>query len=621
MSAASYEPLVPACLELNEQGVPVSTAYHDVYYPPAGPVRQAEQVFLRGSDLPQRWQGRRQFTLCETGFGLGSNFLATWRAWRDDPQRSEFLHFVSIEAHPFRRDDLARVYKQMPPTLQDLAQELLDAWPVLVPGIHRIELDQGRVTLTLALGKAESIMRELQCRADAFYLDGFAPRGNPDMWTRSVLGQLVRLAAPGATVASWCCASQVRRDLASVGFEVFKVPGTDGKWCTLRATLRPHLGRRDAAPEPGRVVVVGAGLAGAACAWELARRGQAVLVCDPVLRLGLDGSHRGHRQAAISPAFALDDAPLARLSRNGVLRAWQGWKNLPPAARPRRAGTLLFGQAGNSDADIQDALARLQLDVDWVQWWSQEQASQAVGASTARGGLYFPQGMVVDPAALTAQLLDHPLIECLPERVQVWAGQTPGSWDIHLEGGRVAERTTRVVLAAAGRSLDVLHPDVLATHHWPRLASLQNLAGQVSYLPAGTRLTASGPTLSGAGYILPAQDGGQVIGSTYLRTGQEPQVTLQGHAQNLSKVGAMLSGAAAVPPESVQEGWAGWRAALSDHLPVMGGLQGHPGLFMTAAYGSRGLSWSLLAAGLLASRWLDEPTPLERRLEQAVQPR
>src|SRR5690606_31740836 len=163
MTAAAYEPLVPARLEFNEQGVPVSSAYQDVYHPPGGPLGQAEQVFLRGNGLPERWRGRRQFTICETGFGLGSNFLATWDAWRSDPQRSDFLHFVSVEAHPFRRADLASLYRRLPQELQPRAQELLSAWPVLVPGMHRLELEGGRVTLTLALGQADSVMRELQC--------------------------------------------------------------------------------------------------------------------------------------------------------------------------------------------------------------------------------------------------------------------------------------------------------------------------------------------------------------------------------------------------------------------------------------------------------------------------
>ena len=621
MVAAAFEPLVPAVLEFNERGVPVSAVYQDSYHPPDGPLGQAQRVFLHGNGLPERWQGRRQFTICETGFGLGASFLASWQAWRQDPARSDKLHFVSVEAHPFRQKDLAVLYARLPEELQEQAQELLPAWPMLVPGIHRLELDGGRVTLTLAFGQAETMMRELQCHADAFYLDGFAPRGNPAMWSRSVLGQLVRLAAPGATAASWCCAGQVRRDLTSVGFEVEKVPGAGGKWCTIRARLRPHLGRRGNLPEQqGRVVVIGAGLAGAACAWELARKGLPVLVCDPVLSKGLDASHQGHRLAAISPVFALDDAPLARLSRTAVLHAWRGWKALPEAVRPRRVGTLVFGQAGNSDADIQQALTRLALDTDWVQWLDREQGSALAGAPLQGGGLYFPQGMVVDPAALVAYLLDHPLIQCLPEQVALQAGQESGVWELRSLNGDVLECSNRVVIAAADQSLDVLAGTVQSASPMPRLAAMQRLAGQVSYLPAGQALTTGEVTLSGQGYILPVDTHGQVIGSTYERFGESAQVSVQGHQQNLKKVSAMLADPA-LGVDTPESGWAGWRCALSDHLPVMGFVPGQPGLFMAAAYGSRGLSWSLLAASLFAAYCLEEPIPLERRLEQALIPR
>lgn len=621
MAASAFEPLVPAVLEFNEHGVPVSAVYQDSYHPADGPLGQARRVFLQGNGLPERWRGRSQFTICETGFGLGASFLATWQAWRQDTERSQRLHFVSVEAHPFRQADLAILYARLPEELQPQAQELLAAWPMLVPGIHRLELDEGRVTLTLAFGQAETMMRELQCHADAFYLDGFAPRGNPSMWSRSVLGQLVRLAAPGATAASWCCAGQVRRDLASVGFEVEKVPGAGGKWCTIRARLRSHLGRRSNLPtQQGRVVVIGAGLAGAACAWELARKGVPVLVCDPALSKGLDATHQGHRLAAISPVFALDDAPLARLSRNAVLHTWRGWKTLPETARPRRVGTLVFGQAGNSDAEIQQALERLALDQDWVQWLDREQGSALAGVPLQGGGLYFPQGMVVDPGALVACLLNHPLIECLPEHVSLTAGQEPGVWDVCNQRGERLESSNRVVIAAAAQSLSLLPDELLAQHPMPRLAAMQRLAGQVTYLPVKQALTRGEVTLSGQGYILPVDPQGQVIGSTYERFGESAQVSRQGHQQNIEKVSAMLANPVG-KVDTPEQGWAGWRCALSDHLPVMGFVPGQPGLFMAAAYGSRGLSWSLLAASLFAAYCLEEPIPLERRLEQALIPR
>jgi tRNA 5-methylaminomethyl-2-thiouridine biosynthesis bifunctional protein len=228
--------------------------------------------------------------------------------------------------------------------------------------------------------------------------------------------------------------------------------------------------------------------------------------------------------------------------------------------------------------------------------------------------------MVVDPGALVACLLNHPLVECLPEHVSLTAGQEPGVWDVCNQRGERLESSNRVVIAAAAQSLSLLPDELLAQHPMPRLAAMQRLAGQVTYLPAKQALTRGEVTLSGQGYILPVDPQGQVIGSTYERFGESAQVSRQGHQQNIEKVSAMLANPVG-KVDTPEQGWAGWRCALSDHLPVMGFVPGQPGLFMAAAYGSRGLSWSLLAASLFAAYCLEEPIPLERRLEQALIPR
>ena len=144
-------PILPARLELDARGIPLSSAFGDVYHSIDGGLEQARHVFLQGNGLPRRWQGRDLFTVLETGFGLGLNFLATWHAWRDDPARCGRLHFVSVEKHPFCRDDL-RVLHRRWPALESLAVQLHRAWPALTPGFHRRLLDEGQVTLTLLLG-------------------------------------------------------------------------------------------------------------------------------------------------------------------------------------------------------------------------------------------------------------------------------------------------------------------------------------------------------------------------------------------------------------------------------------------------------------------------------------
>ena len=190
-AGVNYAPIVPAELALRGNGRPTRRATTTSTTPPQGGLEQARHVFLGGNDLPRRWAGRERFVILETGFGLGLNFLATWQAWRNDPQRCRRLHFVSIEKHPFRRDDLARLHEQWP-ELAELSAQLVDAWPTLVPGLHRLHFENEAVTLTLVFGDAVEWLPQLTLAADAFYLDGFSPDRNPELWSDAI----VRATAP-----------------------------------------------------------------------------------------------------------------------------------------------------------------------------------------------------------------------------------------------------------------------------------------------------------------------------------------------------------------------------------------------------------------------------------------
>lgn len=221
-------PLEPARLTLADDGTPFSPNYDDVYHSAAGAHAQARHVFLAGNGLPQRWAGRAQFCIVETGFGLGLNFLATWLAWRDDAQRCRTLHFVSLEKHPLAVTDLALTHDAWP-ELAPLADELRRRWPALEAGAHVLEFDGGRLRLTLYFGDALTLLPTLEVRADAFYLDGFSPAKNPELWSPALCAALARLAANDATLATWSVAGSVRRALAAAGFEVTRRPGFAGK--------------------------------------------------------------------------------------------------------------------------------------------------------------------------------------------------------------------------------------------------------------------------------------------------------------------------------------------------------------------------------------------------------
>ena len=260
------QPICPAQVDFGDgaDSPPRAPDFDDVYHPRIGAAAQACHVFLQGNGLPGRWAGRPLFVILETGFGLGNNFLATWAAWRADPLRCERLVFVSVEAHPLRGADLARAHAQS--DWPELATALLQAWPVLTPNVHALDFDAGRVQLLLALGDVALLLPALQLHADAFFLDGFAPAHNPQMWQPRVLKALARKAAAGATLSTWTVAGPVRDGLRSAGFAVHRAPGIGGKREITVAHWAPRFVPRHAVARPAALprtaLVIGAGVAG-----------------------------------------------------------------------------------------------------------------------------------------------------------------------------------------------------------------------------------------------------------------------------------------------------------------------------------------------------------------------
>ncbi|MCZ2406390.1 MAG: tRNA (5-methylaminomethyl-2-thiouridine)(34)-methyltransferase MnmD, partial [Burkholderiales bacterium] len=222
-----------------DDGAPYSTRFGDRYHGAQGALAQARAVFLHGCGLPQAWAGAPQWRILETGFGFGLNFLATWAAWRADPQRPHLLHFVSLEAWPVDAADLLRMAAREPELLP-LARELHAQYWGLLPGVHRLWFEGGRVLLTLCIGDAPTLLREQAWQVDSVYLDGFAPQRNPALWSPETLQAVSRCCRRGARLATWTVAGSVRQALAQSGFRVEKVPGLPPKRANLQACYDPH---------------------------------------------------------------------------------------------------------------------------------------------------------------------------------------------------------------------------------------------------------------------------------------------------------------------------------------------------------------------------------------------
>lgn len=595
-----------ASLELNADGTPCSSHYGDVYHSTHGALAQAQHVFLRGNGLPQRWQARERFVIVETGFGLGHNFLATWQAWREDAQACQRLHFISVEKHPFRADDLARAHATAG-VPADLSQQLVAAWPMLLPGLHRLEFDAGRVVLSLLFGEAEDWLPHCVAQADAIYLDGFSPGKNPDMWSPAVFAALAGLAAPGCTLATWSVSGSVRGGLTEAGFHVTKTQGFTGK----REMLVGQYGEpTPAARMDRRALIIGAGLAGTAIAERLGRRGWQLTLLEEAAAPAQGAS--GNLAGAFRPLPSADDNLLARITRAGFLYGLQELQRLSHAEiAPRWAqcGVLHVARDEKQAHKLAATVSSLQAPDDFLQWLDRAQASERAGQGVAQGAWWFPKGGWINPPSLcAARLAATPQLQCQFSQRVAALRHVAGEWQALDAHGLVLAQAPHLILANGHDARRLLGLDWLP---------LRSARGQVSHLPE-TQFPPLNTVVCGSGYLTPALDGLHALGASFVVEDDSLTLRTEEHEENLGKLDKMLPESSHGLDASRLSGRVSQRPISPDRLPMLGALPNAPGLWLLSGFGARGLVWGALCAELLASQMDGEPWPVERELGLAL---
>ncbi len=569
------QPLVPATIHFSD-GTPYSTQFADVYHSVDGGLAQARHVFLAGNGLPERWAGRERFVIFETGFGLGLNFLATLQAWRRSPGRR--LHYVAVEKHPFSLQDLRTLHERYP-ELRSEAAELHSIWPMLVPGGHRAELEPN-VVLTLFFADVK-VVRDLRLSADAIYLDGFAPDRNPDMWSHQLLRAVSRLAAPGATAATWSVAASVRSALEETGFSAKKLPGFGAKREMLTAAYRGKT--KEVFPMKERkATVIGAGIAGASVCERLCARGWEVTLVERHAAPAQEAS--GNHAGTFHPIVTPDDSLFARLTRAGFLAASRRFSALNDL-RWDPCGVL---QLARNDREAQSqaaSVAALSLPPEYAQLVSADEAARHAGVPVLAGGLWFPHGGWIQPRSL----VDALLAACGPRL------------DRRFSSEMKAKPEGITILATA--SGEIPH------------ARLRRVRGQLSYLPADALDPPRVVVLRG-GMILPPVEGVCVAGASFDIDDDDPAPRVSSHEGNLERLAHIL------PLPSLDatrlDGRVAFRTVARDRLPLAGPVDGQTHALL--ALGSRGLLWAPLGAELLAARLEGEPLPVEGQLADALDP-
>ncbi|MFC0337107.1 tRNA 5-methylaminomethyl-2-thiouridine biosynthesis bifunctional protein [Kushneria avicenniae] len=656
-SIAAPFALSPARLHWRDDNAPEAIDYGDVYFSRENGRRETEHVFLAGNQLAERWTDwhhPRPFVIGETGFGSGLNVLCAAHDFLIQAPDHARLHVVSTEQHPFTREDLTRALGHHE-DFTDLVGALIEQWPPALRGIHRLALHE-RVTLDLHFGDAADSLEALEGRVDAWFLDGFAPSRNPDMWSERLFAALAGASREGTTLATFTCAGIVKRGLRQAGFEIQKLPGFGRKREMLGGhmpALPPETERRqtrrrltpwhiDACPRPARhdehIAVIGAGIAGTSVAHALARRGRRVTLIDPAPP-GSGAS--GNRQGAlyIRPAAEVNDQ--SRFYLAALQHTQRFLSRLDPEGNLWHPTGVLQLATSDREAERQRrCLEHWQLPDDVARGVDREEAQALAGqvlADSVRHGLYYPGAGWVSPDRLCQRLAETLGITQRRATLESMASSETGQ-RLTLDDGTCLE-ADHVVLACAN-GVEALS---VSCH-----LGLQAVRGQVSHYPLDETANALSPNcvVCAGGYAPPAWDGIQSIGASFTPNDRDPALRAEDDAFNLIELSRTLPALAkaleTAPPLTSRSGI---RCASPDKSPYGGGLpqaahwqqvyapmgfdatrvpdapgRYQPGVWASLAHGSRGLVSAPLIAELLASRICEEPLPLPDTLVDHLNP-
>lgn len=566
-------------------GILRSTRFGDIYFSTDGGLAETRTVFLQGCGLPDAWRHRRHFTVAELGFGSGLNMLAALALWRDTRPPGGYLHLFSVEGFPLARADMARALAAFP-ELAGLAAPLLARWPAGGRGFHRIAWPELHATLDLAIMDVEEALVAWDGRADAWFLDGFAPARNPGMWSEGVLAEVAAHTAPGGRLATYTVAGEVRRGLEAHGFAVERLPGFGRKRQRLEARFPGGI-QEPSLPE---VAIIGAGISGAALALAFRRLG----VEPRVYASGPMAS--GNPAALLSPRIDAGGKAPARLYAQAFRHAVDLVRESAPQAilaegavrleaTPRDAGR--FAVAAGSTLFDTGALEPL------------DAADVARRCATAASppGLLMPDALTILPAGLRRAWLGREPINIRIDTIEARPG---GGWRLFSDGVTAGEADMLVVAAGPGT---------------PALTGLplRFVRGQASIAD----MPFTGMPATWGHYCIPTPTG-LLFGATHDRDDAGTDLREADHARNLRELAVMRPELAEVLRGVPLAGCAGVRVAPRDTRPVAGSAGA--GQYVLSGLGGRGFALAPLLAAHVAAGAAGCPSPLPRDLARLVDP-
>lgn len=614
-------------------GLPYSTQFDDVYFSvspdhPQHGLAETRYVFLQHNQLQARWQQLPKdqpshFVIVETGFGSGLNFLAALALWRQSAPTQAHLHFVSVEIAPFTLHDLHTAHAHFP-ELAEASQALCRQYRLLQPGFNHLELPEFSASLTLYVGDSARLLPELTLKADAWFLDGFAPSKNPQMWQPYLFECMARCAHAGTTFATFTSAGVVRRGLQYAGFQVEKTRGFGNKREMLHGQW-PAAIKQHACSALPRVAIIGAGIAGCSTAWSLASLGCEVHVFER--EAAVAGGASGNPRGMLYPRLNAEKPQNDQLAWRSYSFSLRHYANLDLGKDGfQMCGLVQLGASPRELKRVQKVAARY-ADLGLLQKLDAGQASIQAGVTLAHDSLFFEHGTWVNPAAACSRMLHHAQITLHANHEVTALHKQPSGWQLEIKNGAVSDYFDAVVVCNAAEANTLLPESGM----W-----LNPVRGQMGMITAQASMTTLKTILCGDGYLTPSHQGQHAMGATFAPGDHDTDIREEDNQGNLDMVSRLSPQFKQANNAAITFARASLRCGSPDYLPYVGpvlateklnaqskitcytDLPTPQGVYVHVAHGSKGLMTAPYCAAMLARRVIaDYGQPLPQLTEDS----
>ena len=648
-----------AKIHFNQENTPVSDKFDDVYFSNQDGLAETHYVFLEGNLLWERWIHYQEahFVIAETGFGTGLNFFAVTTLFREFRQKYpdsplKRLYFISFEKYPLPLDALQQAHLAYP-QFSHLAEHLQQHCLNPIQGCYRFHFDE--TTLDLWFGDVAENLPQLgdymNNKIDAWFLDGFAPSKNPDMWNEQLYQQMFRFTKPQGTFATFTAASAVRKGLENAGFSITKRKGFGKKReCLsgqkthekLTALTAPWFHSQSANLNEQDIAIIGGGIASLCTAISLVKRGAKITIYCEDEQTALNAS--GNKQGAFYPQLSDDNERNIRFYIHAFAYGLQflQWAIQQKIEFEHEfCGVALCAYNEKAESKL-NKIAALNLPSDLYQSLSQTELSEKVGLPLPFGGGFIPQGAWLAPR----QLVQHAFAFLEKQGVQIKTSQkvtalsqTEYGWQITTAENEIFNH--EVIVLANGHKLTEFEQT--------RKLPLYPVRGQVSQIPTSANLLKLKTVLCYDGYLTPVDQAkaSHCIGASHVRDNATREFSLTEQQENQQKI-----------QQNIPEDWTkevdtsgnlariGVRCSVRDLTPMMGAAphfsaqqtqyqnlfnlrrrkqpieqtENYPNLYLIGALGSRGLTSAPFLGETLASLIYDEPLPMSEDLIHNLMP-